>query len=183
MSHYINHFHEGDIYRWSWNDAMLKRLDYKNNAGTLYWCCSRIGVVRNGILIDTYWGENNQHNKTFNRDEAIEKLAIQFAANFSDLKSAQPSDQAYYLDGDCIDLNHPNSTRGNFYIRKDAAKNLNKMTRILNRKKLNLERKLKQIAWEIELAEKDILSITADSYIYCDKDISLNDESHQDEPI
>lgn len=183
MSHDINYFREGDIYRWSWNDSILKLKELEKNSGTLYWCCSRIGVVRNGILIDTYWGENNQHNKTFNRDEAIEKLVIQFVANFSDLTSAQPGDRAYYLDNDCIDLNHPNSSRGNFYIRKNAVKNINKMTRILKRKKLNLERKLKQIAGEIELAEKYILSVNTDSYIYCDKDISLNDESYQDETI
>jgi len=182
MTHDINHFQEGDIYRWSWNDEMLK-LDYKNSAGTLYWCCSRIGVVRNGILVDTYWGENSQHNKIFSRDDAIEKLVIQFVDNFSNLTSAQISDRAYYLDNDCIDLNHPNSSRGNFYVRKDAVKSLDKMKLILNRKKLNLERKLKQIAWEIELAEKDISQLTTDSYIYCGDDVSLNDVSYQDAPL
>lgn len=183
MSHDINHFQEGDIYRWSWNDEMLKKLDHKNSAGTLYWCCSRIGVVKDGFLIDTYWSAGSQHNKVFTREECEQKLVIQFVANFSDLVNVQASDRAYYLDSDCIDLNHPNSSRGNFYIQKDAIKSLDKMKLILNRKKLNLERKLKQIAWEIELAEKDISQLTTDSYIYCGDDVSLNDVSYQDAPL
>jgi len=183
MTNDTNHFHEGDIYRWSWNDAMLKKLDYKSNAGTTYWCCSCIGVVKNGILVDTYWQEGSQYNKTFSRDDAIEKLVLTFVANFSDLTSAQPSDRAYYSDNDCFDLNHANSSRGNFYIRKSAVKNLSKMKRILNRKKLFLERKLKQVAWEIECVEKDISAVTTDSYIHCGEDISLSDTSYQDEPL
>lgn len=174
---------EGDIYRWSWNDKTLKNKAIEIQAGTLYWCCSRIGVVKDGFLIDTYWGAGSQYDKVFNASECEEKLTLQLIANFSDLKSAQPTDRAYYLDNDCIDLNHSNSSRGNFYIRKDAVKSIDKMRLILNRKKLNLERKLKQIAREIELAEKDISGLTIESYINCDSEVSLNDSSYQDDQL
>lgn len=180
MSNDINHFRDGDIYRWSWNDEMLKKLNHGNNGGTTYWCNSQIGIVKNDMLVDTYW--NGGNNASFAKDVCQEKLVLKFVANINDLVKADPSDRAYYLDNDCIDLNHPNSSRGNFYIRKGAIKNIEKMKRILNRKKLNLESKLKQIAWEIELAEKDISQLTADSYIYCGNDVSLNDSSYQDSP-
>ncbi len=174
-----NNFNEGDIFRWSYNDEMLKKLNHGQNGGTTYWCLSQIGIVKNGMLVDTYWTSGN--NSSFARDVCEQKLVLKFIANINDLVKAEPSDRAYYLDDDCIDLNHPNSTRGNFYIKKGAEKNIEKMTRILNRKKLELDKKLKQIEWEIKLVDKDILSINIETYISTTKDLCLNDNSYQDE--
>lgn len=174
----LNHFQEGDIYRWSWNDKALKQM---NNSSTHYWCCSRIGVVKNGVLIDTYWHDNSEHNKKFNREQCEENLILEFVANFSDLVSANPSDRAYYLDDDCIDLNHANSSRGNFYIKKGASKNIEKIKRILNRKKNELKRQLKRIEWDIEIVDKEIAGANIDTYLATPAWLNINDTSYQDE--
>lgn len=174
---------EGAIFRWSWNADHLNtdHSKLKSQAGTLYWCCSRIGVVVEGRMIDTFWGERSS-SKIFYKDFVEEKMELSFIANKEDLIQTDPSERAYYLDKDCVDLNHPNSTSGNFYIRRGAKKNLEKMKRVVQR---DIIRMKKEIEYELSLIRRNeeiLQSLTVEDRIYIDrKYTSIEDENYYDE--
>jgi len=177
---------KGDIYRWSYNQSYIEKNQIKIDAGTLYWCSSRIGVIdtdkSNLWLVDTYWGSGS-HCKIFNDERIDEILDIVFVANFEDLEKAIPISRAYYLDDDCVDLNHPNSSSGNFYLRKGAKKSIEKMTKVIARKKHDLEISIKSELRTIKSLEKDLLDVNEDTLIYAVDDISLEDHSYVDDEI
>ena len=176
---------EGDIFHWSWNDEMLdtEHCKLQSQSGTLYWCCSRIGVVKGDRLVDTYWYSDSSSNKTFSKDYIQENMELVFIANQDDLVKADPSERMYYLDEDCVDLNHPNNTSGNFYIRKGAKKNLDKMKRIVQR---DITRMRKEIEYELRQIERQELllqeGLTEEDVLYVDRrKTDLWDNSYYDE--
>jgi hypothetical protein len=173
----------GDIYRWAWNAAALKEREHKNEAGTMYWCCSRICVFKDDEKFwDTYWGGNDyNHDKRFSIKDANTMLDLQYLGNFSDLEKANKSDRAYYEDKDCVDLSHANSSRGNFYIRKGAKKSLDKMRRVMKRNLAKLQRDADcaQKAADRIRTEIDILS--EESYLPTLDGVALTDTSYEDE--
>jgi hypothetical protein len=123
-------FKEGDIYHWRYKrDVESRILKFSCDA---YWCKSCIGVVKNGLLSDTYWGYDKT---TWTPEEADQDLELTYVANFDDLEKKNESAKSYYEDADCVNLNHQNSTRGNFYIRKGAKKSRNKMIAVAKEKR------------------------------------------------
>jgi hypothetical protein len=123
---------DGDIYRWNYRDP-----NTDNRAYGSYHCCSRIAVVKNGCLRDTYWHRTSD-GRWFGPED-LSRLDLKFVANFSDLESAKEYQANYYDDADTVDLNHANSPNGNFYLRKGAARSQAKM---LDVALSNLERSL-----------------------------------------
>ena len=172
----------GDIFKWSYNAKWLKKKNDGNNNGTTYWCDSRIGVFNDGVLVDTFWGGSCSSNDTSFTVEMIESmLEVEFIANEDDLISAQPSERAYYLDSDCVDLNHPNSTRGNFYLRKGAKKNVEKMERILKRERNNIASSIRFQLRSISQLDEQLKNVTDESYVHpTPESISLCDTSWED---
>jgi len=139
---------DGDIYHWH----------YKNDADYLsYWCCSRIGVVRNGMLVDTFW--HGSDNKSWPIEEALEKLELTYIGNFNDLEKAPEWYADYYDAADCINLNHSNSTSGNFYIRKGAKRSAEKIRASINAKIEERKRDIKSAEWAIECAGKELAKL------------------------
>lgn len=120
---------DGDIYRWrhveSGDDRPFGR----------YHCCSRIAVVHKGRLRDTYWqiGDYFGEGKSFGIDD-LGRIELTFIANCADLEKRHESDVEYYDCADVVDLNHPNSSKGNFYIRKGAKRSAAKMLESANRR-------------------------------------------------
>lgn len=113
---------EGDIYRWSYRDPKTDMRQYGS-----YHCCSRIAIVRNGLLKDTYWGAYaGSDGRSFGQDD-VHTLDLTFVANLSDLEIAAEYQADYYDDADIVDLNHSNSSRGNFYLRKGAVRSQDKI--------------------------------------------------------
>ena len=170
---------DGDIFRWSYNSEWLKKKNDGDNGGTTYWCNSRIGVFNDGFLVDTFWSYSNSCDTSFAADMIASRLDVEFIANEDDLIGANPSERAYYLDEDCVDLNHPNSTRGNFYIRKGAKKNIEKMERVLTRYKKSIESSIKFQLSTIKQLEDKLKGVSVDTYINTN-DISLDDNSYED---
>lgn len=99
----------GDIYRWSWNDDEYDKRRDQISSGTLYWCCSRIGIVDEDYLVDTYWYGGSSSNKHFTKEQCVDKLDLVYVGNMDDLEKADPRRRAYYLDEDCVDLRHANT--------------------------------------------------------------------------
>lgn len=123
-------FNEGDIFRWSYRDPNTDNRNYGS-----YHCCSRIAVFKGGLLRDTFWGSGSE-GRWF-RPEDFPKLELTFVANFSDLESAHEYQADYYDDADIVNLNHSNSTRDNFYLRKDAVRSQKKMLEVARYKLAN----------------------------------------------
>lgn len=130
MNDVIEKLHDGDIFRWSYRDP-----NTDNRAYGSYHCCSRIAVVKNGRLRDTFWGDNSD-SRSFGVED-LPKLELTRVGNFAELEQAKEYQADYYDDADIVNLNHSNSTRDNFYLRKDAKKSQAKMLEVARR---NLER-------------------------------------------
>jgi hypothetical protein len=122
---------DGDIFRWS----------YRNGGST--WCKSCICIANNGILRDTYWSHSGD-GAAWTYKEAAEKLNLRFVANLAELERRRESDADYYDDADIVNLNHSNSTSGNFYIRKGAMRSKAKMQKILIDRIAEEERKIER---------------------------------------
>lgn len=170
---------EGDIYRWSWNDKELGRRKDQSDSGTLYWCCSRICVFKDGWFVDTYWGESGS-NRAFSVEKATELVVLEYIGNFDGLIETDKSHRAYYLDSDCVDISHPNKSRGGFYIRKGAEKSLDKMQRVMRRILSKHEKDMESAARRIEQTKAQIADMTAESYISTVDGVSLSDSSYED---
>lgn len=152
MSDTMTELREGDIYRWSYRDSSDNR----------YHCCSRIAVVKNGMLRDTYWqvGNSFSDGRWFGIG-ALPALDLKFIGNFSELEAAQEYQADYYDDADIVDLNHANSTRGNFYLRKGAIRSQKKM---LESARQRLQKSLDEeqmAAWRSERLRASIARIEA----------------------
>lgn len=118
---------EGDIFHWSYRDPNVDNRAYGS-----YHCCSRIAVFRSGLLRDTFW--NCGSDGRWFKPEDFPKLELTFVANFSDIESAPEYQADYYDDADIVNLNHSNSTRGNFYLRKGAVRSQKKQLEVCRRK-------------------------------------------------
>lgn len=127
MSDVIEKLKEGDIYRWRYAEP-----DPKNDGEWgRYHCCSCIAIVKHGLLRDTYWyGGDGRH---FGLDE-VPKLKLEYVGNLSELDRAREYQADYYDDDDIVNLNHANSTSGNFYLRKGAQRSKAKMLEAARRK-------------------------------------------------
>lgn len=115
-------FNEGDIFRWSYKDPGDDR------AYGRYHCCSCIAIVRNGRLRDTFWqvGTSFSGGRSFALGDVAE-LNLVFVANMADLEKSSERNAEYYDDADIVNLNHANSSRDNFYLRKGAKRSAAKM--------------------------------------------------------
>jgi hypothetical protein len=144
---------EGDIFTWSYREPGDDRQWGR------YHCCSRIAVVKKGRLCDTYWSWGSD-GRSFGLDD-LSKLDLTYLGNFDDL-DRQPEWQAeYYDDADIVNLNHSNSTRDNFYIRKGAKRSPEKMLAVARKKIEENERAIRSANWSIEKLRAAINRIEA----------------------
>lgn len=162
MTEVIEKLTEGDIFRWSYNDQNVDPRTW----GT-YHCCSRIAVVQDGRLHDTYWCIFSKERgkwltggsgRSFGLED-IARLDLTRLANHADLQSAREYDADYYDDADIVDLNHPNCSGGHFFLRKGAKRSQKKMLVVARRK---LERSIseeKSAAYRSEKLRESIAQI------------------------
>lgn len=148
---------DGDIYRWSYREPG------DDGAWGRYHCCSNIAIVRSGWLHDTYWmiGDSfSSHGRKFGLDD-LHKLHLTFVANFADLNKAHERDEDYYDDDDIVNINHANSTKGNFYLRKGAKRSAAKMLEAARYKLERAESEQRMAADRAERLRSAITSIEA----------------------
>ena len=111
---------EGDIFRWSYRDPGDDRQYGR------YHCCSMIAIVQpNGRLRDTYWSSGSD-GRSFGADD-LPRLELTCIGNLADLEKAPEWKADYYDDADIVNLNHANSSRDHFYLRKGAKRSAAKM--------------------------------------------------------
>lgn len=134
---------DGAVYSWSYKET--------NDPGPYgdYHCCSRIGIFQNGELHDTFWGfpESYGNSRKFGLDR-MKDLKLKFLGNLRDYEKRSEYAEAYYDSEDVMNLNHSNSSRGNFYVRKSARRSERKMIEYV-------ETKIKLAYWNKASAEND----------------------------
>ena len=170
-----NNWKDGDIYRWSYNtEESQRRKDHHN----IYWCCSRIGIVRNGILTDTFWSGGNR--RSFNLEETLSKLDLEYLGNLNDYEPCNQQDQAMYDDKDFLNLSHPNNSN-QYFLKKGAVKSKEKMIKIIKRNALKLqfdyEYAKRALEWELEKLD----NLDELNYAYGLDGVNLTDDNYCDE--
>lgn len=147
MSEIIDKLTEGDVFRWSYRAPKTDTRQYGS-----YHCCSRIALVHRGRLWDTFWqiGMSFSEGRSFGVDD-LPKIELTFLANMSDLIPAKEYEADYFADEDIVDLNHSNSPRGNFYLRKGAKRSQEKMLAVA---RANLERSISNEQSAARLSEE-----------------------------
>lgn len=137
---------EGDVYRWSYREPGDDRMWGR------YHCKSMIAIVKDGRLRDTYWqigGSFSSGSFSFGIDD-LHRFNLKFLGNLSDLDNRPEYDADYYADEDIVNLNHSNSSKGNFYIRKDAQRSADKMLATAQNKIADAESKKRSAEATIE---------------------------------
>lgn len=119
---------DGDVYRWYFHSP---DPDGDRSYGR-YHCCSNIAIGNGGRLYDTFWQSGNDR-RSFGADD-LPRLKLTFLGNLSDYQMASESQADYYDDSDFMDLNHSNSPRNNFYLKKGAERSQTKMLDAARRK-------------------------------------------------
>lgn len=103
---------EGDIYSWRWRDD--KRHEdcgpYRS-----YHCRSRIAVVEDGRLYDTYWSFSGNEPEIKQDDVVLTLLG-----NKNDMTEIPASKLHYYKKSDIIDMRHSNNSTGPIYLKSGA---------------------------------------------------------------
>lgn len=146
---------EGDIYRWRYRAPSDER-PYGS-----YHCCSCIAVVRGERLRDTFWGSSaGSDGKSFGLDD-LHKIDLTYVGNFADLDKAPDYRASYYDDSDVVNLNHSNSGRDNFYLRKGAKRSAAKMLESAYAKIEKARSDIRLAEWQIEQANAAIDRIEA----------------------
>jgi hypothetical protein len=143
---------EGDIFRWSYRDSGPNDHGYG-----VYHCCSRIAVVTNGRLRDTFWSSGGD-GRSFG-PEQLAHLNLERLGNFADLIKAPEWQADYYDDADIVNLNHSNSSRDNFYLRVGAVRSTKKMLEAAKHKLERLQSDKRMAEWGIERITKAIIQI------------------------
>lgn len=149
---------EGDIYFWRWSDAQLEnRLKYNNGSYSLvYWCKSQIAIVRDGLLIDTYWSDRSS-------ERAIDPnhVVLTYQGNESELKKIPDYEIPYYEPTDVVDMRHSNGSREPVYVKPNAQRSKDRILEHLGALRNETEseisyriRKLERLAVAIERVSK-----------------------------
>lgn len=158
MSEVVDTLREGDVYRWSYREPGDDRTYGR------YHCCSRIAIVRNGRLRDTFWmiGTSfpSSDGRSFGTDD-LPKLELTRLGNLAEYEKAPEYNGDYFDDADIMNLNHSNSSTGNFYLRKGAKRSAAKMLESAHYHMGRAEATLRSAASRIEQLREVIAKIEA----------------------
>lgn len=136
---------DGDIYRWRWKN---EKLDSYGSLYSAYHCWSQIAEVREGVLYDTYWHDNN---KMVSRDD----VELTLLGNKHEMSVIRKYDIAYYRPVDVVDTRHRNNTNAPIYLKEGASRNAEVM-------RIFLEGRIAKARSEIEFAQRRIEQSQAD---------------------
>lgn len=162
-----------DVFRWSYKDTTGKFEPYH--------CKSRIMIFDGEILFDTFWGNRPYDNHWFSPNKVEVLLEYEYLGNLDEFEPCSESEQAMYDDKDFMNLNHSNSSRNNYYLRKGATKSLEKMKKVLKRNILDVEAVYRSAKWDYERELKALEELTEDSYVSARNGVPMCDEYYADD--
>lgn len=148
---------DGDIFRWRYKN---EKPEHRREWGR-YHCRSQIAVAKDGWLADTFWGSRSDGTAMWPCDEAREILVLEKLGNLSEVEKRPEYEAMYYDDADIVDINHSNSSRGNFYVRKGADRSRHKMIQIAAEKAAAAERERDSALSKIERYKQALADLAA----------------------
>ena len=116
---------EGDVYDWRWADD-AKHADcgpYRS-----YHCFSRIAVVKDGLLCDTFWLPPGTKLSP-------DAVVLTLLGNLNDMTEIRESDARYYHSKDIVDMRHSNNSRASVYLKSGAEKDRDTMLEYIRRER------------------------------------------------
>jgi len=122
---------DGDLFRWCYKKHVVDKNNKSVGAGTLYWCCSKIAIYKNGKIRDTYWS-TLLDGRSWTIEDAEQDLNLTFLANIEDIEITEHPQ--YYNPKDVVDISHKNLSRGGVYILKGAKRSKSQMIALINKK-------------------------------------------------
>lgn len=139
---------DGQIYRWHWKEG--------EQIGALepYWCKSRIAIVKDGKLLDTYWS-GDRHSVDVSRVD----LAFMGDQNWPQLR---PGEELRYDRADICDMRHANSSHAPIYVRPGAKLNKAAMLVVLDQREADARSDIRMAEWRLEEIAKKRALLDAD---------------------
>ena len=135
----------GNYYRWSYKE--LPNSSYEQS----YWCKSRIATVKESsaglYLADTFWSISGSD---YVLTAALDNIELEFLGNINDYERISENYVKYYDQSDILNLNHPNNTKGNIYVRKGANKSKSHLLDELDKAVSNKEQELDYVARQLD---------------------------------
>lgn len=150
MAEQIN---DGDIFRWRYKDETPEQC----RTWGRYHCKSQIAIARDGVLADTFWHGSPSTFWTY--ADALRDLDLVRLGNLTQLEKRPEYEVMYYDDADCVNLNHSNSSRDNFYVRKGAPRSRAKMRSTLNDRIADLTREQAHAEHKLDRAREQLAAI------------------------
>jgi hypothetical protein len=132
---------DGQIYRWRWAD---EAKDADRGPYRSYHCKSCIAIVRNGLLIDTYWYAPGAEN-------AIDpsKVVLTLWADESWPKISQYQ-APYYKADDVADTRHANNSSAPIYLRPGAERDAETTLAMIAHREETARSQIRTAEWALE---------------------------------
>jgi len=140
---------DNDLYSWSWKEGACNKNDP-------YWCKSRMAIVRDGNLYDTFWHDC--------RDGLKRKwVKIKFLGNIDEMTKISEYDKVYYRYQDIVDTSHSNNSRAPVYIKPNVTRNKKVILELLQYRKEKNERDIGYAQRKLKDLEDQHLLVDAGS--------------------
>ncbi len=131
---------EGDVYDWRWADD-ARHADCGPHRS--YHCFSRIAVVKDGLLCDTFWSPPGTKLSP-------DAVVLTLLGNILDMTEIRESEARYYCSGDIVDMRHSNNSRASVYLKAGAQKDRDTMLEYIRREREQAESEARFNASKIE---------------------------------
>lgn len=105
---------DGQVYRWRWADPAK---DADSAPYRSYHCKSQIAVVKNGMLIDTFWSFGGTDNSVLRPEDVVLTLVAD-----ESWPLLSPYEVRYYDATDYADTRHSNNSHAPIYKRPGAER-------------------------------------------------------------
>lgn len=99
----------GDVFHWRFKDSK------RNCAQYAYWCMSRIALVSQGVLRDTYYMDGKEL-------PALDSIILEYQGNLNDCTTTYSDEAEFYKREDYIDMAHANNSDKRIYLKAGVMK-------------------------------------------------------------
>ena len=140
---------EGDIFFWR----------YKDETSRSYHCKSRIAIVTDGKLCDTFWGHSGDR-----RIVDPNEVDLEYKANMAELTPRSPSVMYRYADEDIVDLRHSNG--GTFYVKTGAQASCDKILAHIKEQREEYESQIRVAKWKLEQLDSAQREVEAGNLVH-----------------
>lgn len=139
---------DGDIYFWRWKDDIDRYMPYH--------CCSQKAIVKNGVMVDTFWGQSVS-NKVLRPDEVVSE----FKGNVDEMMEIRHYETDCYRREDIIDMRHSNDSRAPIYVKRGTPRDQKTMKEAIEYRIEKRRSEIHSAEWAIERLQQDLEKVNA----------------------